>query len=323
MKAAVKRLVRFFRESPVAERPAVFERAGFLAQASEIQDPIVKEHVVRIVTDGYTVIRQSVDNSLIDDALTSFHDWKSRNRDLLPQFYKFDDKLDRIINIQDRLGVFKQLFTRNRTALAVQDYLFQGETCLYTSLFFEVGTQQSVHRDIPLFWTKPANYYFGTWLALEDTDAANGPLLVVPGSHKLPLLDREAMARRKYANLSDIKDIDDDLWEMYQSTLQTLCSERGLPTLEVHVHKGDTIIWHPLLVHGGAAITDKTRTRKSFIVHTTPSHVPVFHNDVFFDPKRRVRSKSGWRYETVDGRTLTVGKLSIGHGHDFDFRRLA
>jgi ectoine hydroxylase-related dioxygenase (phytanoyl-CoA dioxygenase family) len=304
------------------ERPAVFERPEFLAGANAIEDPVVREHVVRIVTDGYTVIPASVDERLIDEALTAFHDWKARNSEALKAFCKFDDKLDRIINIQETLGVFKQLFTRNRTALAVQDYLFQGDTCLYTSLFFEVGTQQAVHRDIPLFWTKPANYYFGTWLALEDTDTANGPLLVVPGSHKLPLLDREAIARRKYANLSDIKDIDEDLWDMYQSSLQKLCSERGLPTLEVHVRKGDTIIWHPLLVHGGAAITDKARTRRSFIVHTTPVHVPVFHNDVFFDPNRRVRKESGWKYETFEGRHLTAGTMSIGHGHAFDFSRL-
>jgi ectoine hydroxylase-related dioxygenase (phytanoyl-CoA dioxygenase family) len=93
--------------------------------------------------------------------------------------------------------------------------VFEKRTCLHSSLFFEVGSAQDIHRDIPLFWTNPANSYFGTWLALEDTDADNGPLLVVKGSHKLPLLDRAKITSEVYSNFNDIKDIDDDLWNIY------------------------------------------------------------------------------------------------------------
>ena len=88
------------------------------------------------------------------------------------------------MNIHATLPQFWPLFSTNK-ALQIQDYLFGMENILYTSLFFETGTSQAIHRDTPLFWTKPANMYFGTWLAFEKTDFENGPLIVIPGSHRL------------------------------------------------------------------------------------------------------------------------------------------
>jgi ectoine hydroxylase-related dioxygenase (phytanoyl-CoA dioxygenase family) len=166
--------------------------------------------------------------------------------------------------------------------------------------------------------------YFGTWTALESTDAANGPLIVIPGSHRLPLLDRNAIAHERYQDLSEIKDMDDDLWSAYQHRINDICQEKGLVAEEVHVEKGDTIIWHPLLAHGGAKIQDQSRTRLSFVVHTTPRNTPVYHTDVFFDVNRRVRKKAPWSYDQFEGRwIMRSNSLTIGHAHqDFDFSQL-
>ncbi len=87
-----------------------------------------------------------------------------------------------------------KLFTENKAALEFQDLLYQQETVLYTSLFYERGSAQDLHRDTPYFSTRPEYRYFGMWVALEDVDAQNGPLMVAPGGHLLDELDREAMA---------------------------------------------------------------------------------------------------------------------------------
>jgi ectoine hydroxylase-related dioxygenase (phytanoyl-CoA dioxygenase family) len=166
--------------------------------------------------------------------------------------------------------------------------------------------------------------YFGTWVALEKTDGENGPLVVIPGSQRLPLLDRDAIARKKYSDLSQIKHMDNDLWGSYQSEIGRLCHENDLKEEEVHAKKGDTIIWHPLLVHGGAKILDSVRTRMSFVVHTTPKNVPVFHNDVFFNVEKPVPSEAPWEYDEIEGRfMMRTHSLSIGHAHpDFEFAEL-
>lgn len=227
------------------------------------------------------------------------------------------------MNIHATLPQFWPLFSTNK-ALQIQDYLFGMENILYTSLFFETGTSQAIHRDTPLFWTKPANMYFGTWLALEKTDFENGPLIVIPGSHRLPILDRSAIAHSKYADLSEIKDIDGDLWEIYQNKVTQMCVDQGLQIEEVYVDKGDTVIWHPMLAHGGAKIIDPQRSRLSFVIHTTPKETPVYHTDVFFDVKRRVSGKASWGYTDIGGRLMmNSDHLSIGHSNDdYDYDQL-
>jgi hypothetical protein len=118
--------------------------------------------------------------------------------------------------------------------------------------------------------------------------------------------------------------MDNDLWDNYQNRVGRICEEKGLKVEEVHVGKGETIIWHPLLAHGGAKITDPERTRMSFVIHTTPMNVPVFHTDVFFDVKRPVPDKAPWSYDDVEGRMMAhTTHLTIGHAHtEYDFTRL-
>ena len=39
------------------------------------------------------------------------------------------------------------------------------------------------------FSSVPERYLAGAWVALEKTNKLNGPLAVVPGSHKFPIVD--------------------------------------------------------------------------------------------------------------------------------------
>jgi phytanoyl-CoA hydroxylase len=319
----MKKLINYLYKERILDQPATFDTPEFRAKIvgdTQMNDS-VKKNVLEVIDNGFTVVKNSVDADLVDSAVRQFVDWKERNKAALKQFFKYDEMLDRIINIQDTLPIFDDLFSLNR-ALKVQDILFGKKTCLHSSLFFEVGSAQNIHRDIPLFWTNPANSYFGTWLALESTDTNNGPLQVIKGSHKLPLLERKEIASTVYEDPNEIKDIDDDLWNIYQSKIQETCLANGLKVEEVYVEKGDTIIWHPLLAHGGAQYKDKSRTRLSYVIHTTPDNVPVFHTDVFFNPEKKVVKYKQGDYRAYKGRNISVGKLSIGHKSDFDFDTL-
>ena len=310
--------------SPVQDVPAPFDLPAALEQTRSFPDPFIRAHALDLMEKGFCVVTNSVDDQLVNKARDAFFEWKERNaQQFLPDFFRENGRLDRVVNLHAALPEFRDLFVRNR-ALAVQDYLFQQETILYTSLFFEVGSTQALHRDTPLFWTKPANHYFGMWVALEGADSDNGPLRVVPGSHRLPLLDRNAIARQKYADVENVKPIDNDLWLIYQEQIGRLCAEHGLVEQEVHVEQGDTVIWHPLLVHGGAMIRNLARTRLSLVIHTTPKGVPVFHNDVFFNVSKAVTDLAPWSYTDIGGRfMMRAHSVSIGHAHDdFDFSKL-
>lgn len=307
---------------PIKEQLPYFDSQAFRNKVDALDSGIFKDKLLGFLEDGYMVVEQSVSAKIIDNAVAAFYEWKQRNASkMLPEFYKYNKHLDRVMNIQSAIPSFKAFFAEN-SSLSYQDFLFQRETVMLTSLFFEVGSEQDIHRDEPLFWTQPAHYYFGTWLALEDTDSNNGPLIVIPGSHKInpALIDKLKIAGQKYDDLKKIDPLDSFLWENYQKEVQQLCQTNGLTRKEVHVKKGDTIIWHPLLAHGGASVKDQQRTRLSFVMHTVPHEVPVFGIKVFFNPAEKVKTKARLTYENINNRKLVYHDyLRIAGRTDVDF----
>jgi len=311
----------------IEEKLPVFDTAEFKELVDKMEDTPFKRNILFFIENGYVVICNSVSAERIDKAVDAFVSWKKRNGSkFVNEFYKVNTVglLDRIINIQANIPIFKELFAYS-SSLEYQDFLFQRKTSFYTSLFFEVGSSQDIHRDEPYFWTQPAHYYFGTWLALEDTNETNGPLTVIPGSHKLSpaLIDKIKIAKDKYPDLDNINPMDNDLWVNYQTELFKVCKEHNLTVKEVHAKKGDTIIWHPLLAHGGARIKDPAKTRMSLVIHTTPYDVPVFGQDVFYNPDKEVKLSSGFTYETINNRDIPqYATISIGHKDNFDYTSL-
>ena len=70
--------------------------------------------------------------------------------------------------------------------LALLDELYGREPLPFQTLNFRRGTQQAPHSDALHFSTIPAGFMCGVWVALEDMDMDNGPLVYYPGSHLLP-----------------------------------------------------------------------------------------------------------------------------------------
>jgi hypothetical protein len=165
---------------------------------------------------------------------------------LLPEFYKQGCFLDRVVNFQNVFDEFKALFACNQS-LVLQDYLFGSPAPCYTSLFFEAATQQAIHRDITYFWTCPAYMYFGMWTALEEVTLENGPLLVVPGSHRIGDIDRSRIVQDKYSRKS-VARRDRDLAVEYQRLLLERCGDMGFSRSSCQFQKGPrlfgTPFWH-------------------------------------------------------------------------------
>lgn len=66
--------------------------------------------------------------------------------------------------------------------------LYQRDPIPFQTLNFRTATQQLAHSDTIHFNTLPHGFMCGVWVALEDTDANNGPLFYYPGSQRLPVL---------------------------------------------------------------------------------------------------------------------------------------
>ncbi|MBT2790440.1 phytanoyl-CoA dioxygenase family protein [Paraburkholderia strydomiana] len=151
-------------------------------------------------------------------------------------------------------------------------------------------------------------------VALEDANAENGALQVFRGGHALPELDREAMAKKYFASLDGMPQYTHELWVEYQDAVTKQCEDAGLIRESLSVEAGDTVIWHPQLPHGGGPIQDITRSRFSFVMHTTPVGVPVYHQNVFFNPNGDHSLEAKWDYNQINGKFLVDhGKVDFAH----------
>jgi phytanoyl-CoA hydroxylase len=270
-------------------------------------------HLDALNEEGFAVVEAAVPSGLCSAANAEIDEFKLRNRTAVARNLDPAGRMHRVVNLHLVATALASLFSDNR-ALDVCDQFFDAETALYTSLLFERGSEQELHRDSPLFVTRPEGRYLGVWVALEDTDHDNGPLLVVAGSHRLPPLDLHAMATKLYGDPANAPADDGAGWDTYQGAVRAQVAEAGLTPREVHVQAGDVIIWHPLLVHGGAHQRARHRTRRSLVIHVTPRGMPVYHQDVFFNPAMDVPAVAQHKYYVHGGRSIpAAGSVDFAH----------
>jgi ectoine hydroxylase-related dioxygenase (phytanoyl-CoA dioxygenase family) len=288
-------------EVPWLESEGARERARATAPDTEIE-----KHALELIDRGLTVVPGCVSTEACDAAVEAFRSWCGAHPEYAARHRDEHGHYPRVVNLHEESLATLALFSRNKRALAVQDFCFGYRTALYTSLFYERGSAQPIHRDLPYFRTEPNLFYFGMWVALEDVDAQNGPLVYRPGGHRIPEIDPHALAKARLGADVEIPRISMELWVDYQARVESLCAAAALPAETLEVRKGDTVIWHPLTPHGGAPIADLARTRFSIVFHTTPEHVPVYQGEVFFDALAKPSPDPPWAYRGVDDRLVAA-----------------
>src|SRR5262249_24824204 len=104
------------------------------------------------------------------------------------------------------------------------------------------------------FYSVPAGFMCGVWIALEDVDEGNGALEYYPGSHRLPFLDYVALGIRA----SEQKAYEH--YGAYEQLVQTTIAELSLERRVLRLRKGQALVWAANLLHGGSPIQDKARS---------------------------------------------------------------
>lgn len=156
--------------------------------------------------------------------------------------------------------------------LAATEALFGRSVLPFQTLNFPVGTQQPPHIDAFYFHSDPPGYMCGVWVALEDVDMDNGPLVYYPGSHKLPLPSWEAIAAETGAPVERSDFETEEEFKTGRAVAFTayargLIDRHGFEPEYGTIDKGQALIWAPNLLHGGAPQLDKSRTRHSQVTH--------------------------------------------------------
>jgi ectoine hydroxylase-related dioxygenase (phytanoyl-CoA dioxygenase family) len=162
--------------------------------------------------------------------------------------------------------------------LGLLEGLYGRRPLPFQTLNFPKGTEQLPHADAFHFNSLPPTFMCGVWVALEDADMENGPLIYYPGSHKLPEVRTEDLnlrggqpaGRALYSwlrRLARRPQRVEDAYQAYERFVAGLISRHGLAPRYATVRKGQALVWASNLLHGGAARADKARSRHSQVTH--------------------------------------------------------
>jgi hypothetical protein len=156
--------------------------------------------------------------------------------------------------------------------LDILGIILDREVVPFQTLNFVRGSGQRAHSDSIHMTTYPLGYLIAAWIALEDVTAESGPLFYYPGSHKLPYLLND-----DFGNISNTWMLGDRNYSDYEDVMEDLIRKSGLKPLAFLPKKGDLLLWHANLIHGGMPITDPKSTRRSMVVHYFAKDVIKYH----------------------------------------------
>lgn len=136
-------------------------------------------------------------------------------------------------------------------------WVLEAPPCVVASLLMERGSTQAFHTDTLYMPGARPGAMTAAWYALEDVSDDAGPLNYYPGSHHIPTY--------RFSTGSTAWVADED--HLYQRHMYDHVDRLALAPQRFLPRKGDVLIWHELLFHGGAPIRDPGLTRKSFVCH--------------------------------------------------------
>lgn len=150
----------------------------------------------------------------------------------------------------------------NEKLLELLSILINRKAVLFQSINFLTGSEQKTHSDSIHMTTFPVGGLVAVWIALEDITEENGPLHYYPGSHKLPYYFNS-----DYDNAGTTWLIGDKPYTEYEKAIQRELQSKEFEKKVFLAKKGDVFIWHANLFHGGEPHLDKSKTRKSMVLH--------------------------------------------------------
>lgn len=251
--------------------------------------------------DGFVLWRGAVDADLIDELLQDYETaWRERPccQLFVPMKRPFlwadiggrgEERSFRVMDFHN-LSAAAAAIMMHPKVLSFMRLIFDEKPVGMQTLFFEHGSEQGAHQDFAYVQADILSHLAAAWVACEDTDEANGPLLFYPGSHRIPKFDFEN-GRIAYTAKDASRHA---AWEAH---MKNSCERMGLKPRTFEAKKGDILLWHSALVHGGSRVLDRQRTRKSLVSHY--SDIKAYPEDWRNKgkPPRRIEMNGGVYYE--------------------------
>jgi hypothetical protein len=199
----------------------------------------------------------------------------------------------RLMDAWDEIAEVRRLATLP-AVLDLLEVLYRRSPIPMQTLNFGKGTGQKPHSDAFHFNSVPPGFMCGVWIALEDIDEDNGPVVYYPGSHKLPYFDH--LHFRGAGSFQH----GFDRYAHYEERLESIVAEIGLEPRTLAIPRGHALVWAANLIHGGAPIRDPLRSRHSQVTHY------YFADCLYYQPQRSDVFLG--RIEWLDKRDVRTGE---------------
>jgi ectoine hydroxylase-related dioxygenase (phytanoyl-CoA dioxygenase family) len=204
--------------------------------------------------DGYLILDDvGVSEEVLDGIISDLSDKYVAETRIDNGVYYAPGRIQDAWRISDNV----KAVARSPKILGLLEEFYGRKPLPFQTLNFEQGTQQPTHSDALHFNSMPPGFMCGVWVALEDIDMDNGPLVYYPGSHKLPEVTMQEIGAEP----------DQSEYPKYEQHVRELLEREGLEPAYSTISKGQALIWSSNLLHGGAPQNDMSRTRRSQVTH--------------------------------------------------------
>ena len=256
-----------------------------------------KAALIKWVQDGYFVVKGALPADLIDDMVDDLEAlWSAKMpfEDLKIEEVRLNPDATPGLSHKDLLAlpVRKRQELRDNSTWRVHGFnrfskaakaiyesqiikkwcsvIFGEEAFPQYTINFMYGSRQELHQDTCVFHVHPINYLIGVWLACEDIHPDSGPLVYYPGSHKEPLYP-------KFDNYpqTNLRTCAPSETTAYYDWLKK--RSKNYKKDQFIARKGDILLWHGQLIHGGDAVVNPSLTRKSYVCHYIPAERNMHH----------------------------------------------
>jgi len=230
----------------------------------------------RWVSEGYVILDRLIAPDVLDEVWSGYErSIQSGKITLLAEAAGENDPWPgRYLNPHKKAGAFCRILKHPALLRALSVLLGRDPKPLQT-IASHKGSQQGLHSDSIHMTTYPLGYLIACWIAVEDIHPDSGPLVYYPGTHRLPHvfskdvgITEEDFRREGYAPYH----------AKYEPRIRELVEQHGREPHYFHAKKGDVLIWHANLIHGGSERRDLAHSRRAIVCHYFGRSAFVYHD---------------------------------------------
>lgn len=235
--------------------------------------------IVSFIINGFVVLNQAIDSALIDRFRAEMDGlWRTGHGELTLSLPPTDTRVAlhpkhasivgaRVLDIYRHLESARHLLLNDAITRFLR-IVFNRSPLLFQSLSFSIGSEQGMHQDTAYVVTDSPMKLAASWIALEDIAEGSGELQFYVGSHRLPEYHFGGQRKHFTPGLDPPTEHDE-----YQQLIVENAIRMGCRLDRFVARKGDVLIWHADLAHGGSPIANRQTTRQSLVGHYCPNDV--------------------------------------------------